>query len=79
MCKAKVSVLTVRVRAVDHKGCQVIKDERQIDVELDQGAMDDILPDVAGVLADGIQRPPQTVVVELFCRYTQRVDEYRPR
>jgi len=40
--------------------------------------MDDVLPDLACVLADGVQRPCQPVVVELLRWHAQQVDQHRP-
>ncbi len=57
---------------------QVVENEREVYLRLNEGSVDNVLPDVTFVLADGIQRPPQPVVVELFRWHAQRVDQHRP-
>ncbi len=51
--KAEVHVMTVGVGAVNDEGGEVIEDHHQINVGLDEGAMSNVLSDLAAVLAEG--------------------------
>ncbi len=77
--KAKVRVLAIGIVSMHDESCQVIEDQREVYLGLNPGPVHNVLPDFLFALADGVQRPSQSVVVELFGWHTQGVDQHRPR
>ncbi len=77
--EAKVAPLAVGVFPVHGEGSQVVEEQGQVNVEPYQGLVGDIQPDGTAMRLQGFQGAPETVIVELGRRQSQRLDQHRLR
>jgi hypothetical protein len=74
--EAKVDVLAVGIRPMRDESGQVVEDPGQIYLCLHQSPVNNILPDLLDMRADGIQRTCQAIIVELLGRLPQQGNEH---